>query len=364
MLRWARDAVAGAWLRMSANVWTVFQTTLAATAAWGIAVHWAGHRLPFFAPISAVVALTAARGERGTNAVRLLFGVVVGIVMGELVAGVLGQSVWTLPVSVFLAMMVAVALRAVRLMMVQAAASAILTVVFAGGVAGTYRLVDALIGAGVALVTVQLVFPPDPVGLLREAVRAALAEMRSGLEVVCRALESGDEEAFRSAAERLRDGGGQLGELASARNFSGRIARRVPVRRGLIDRVSAESAHASLLYPLSAGCQMLARASFSLPQAERDGFAPVVQGLAASLGVLAAGPDGREARQKAAGQASEAVRSLRDRPSGEPHLVTATMAARMVALDILLFTGVARERALASVRGAAEEPAVPLPPAG
>ena len=50
-------------------------------AAWVIAKHVVDHHEPFFAPIAAVVALNAPLGERGLNAVRLLEGVVVGIVV-------------------------------------------------------------------------------------------------------------------------------------------------------------------------------------------------------------------------------------------------------------------------------------------
>jgi uncharacterized membrane protein YgaE (UPF0421/DUF939 family) len=48
----------------------VLQGTLAATVAWVIAEHVVGDHDPFFAPIAAFVALNAAVGERGLNAVR------------------------------------------------------------------------------------------------------------------------------------------------------------------------------------------------------------------------------------------------------------------------------------------------------
>jgi uncharacterized membrane protein YgaE (UPF0421/DUF939 family) len=66
--------------------------TTAATAAWVIARRLGDHPDPFFAPIAAVVALNASRGERSSNAVRLLVGVVVGIVAGELAIGFLGAG--------------------------------------------------------------------------------------------------------------------------------------------------------------------------------------------------------------------------------------------------------------------------------
>lgn len=56
-----------------------------------IAVHVVDHRQPFAAPIAAVMSLNAARGERGSNAVRLLLGVILGILVGEAAIAVNGS---------------------------------------------------------------------------------------------------------------------------------------------------------------------------------------------------------------------------------------------------------------------------------
>jgi uncharacterized membrane protein YgaE (UPF0421/DUF939 family) len=71
----------------------------------------------------------------------------------------LGGGYGTLALATFAAMAVAVALGGVRITVGQAAVSAILTVAVADGEAGPQRLVDALIGAGTALVSSQLLFP-------------------------------------------------------------------------------------------------------------------------------------------------------------------------------------------------------------
>ncbi len=51
----------------------------------------------------------------------------------------------------------------------QAAVGAILVTAFGDTAAGLDRLVDALVGAAVALVFSQLLFSPDPLRLLRRA---------------------------------------------------------------------------------------------------------------------------------------------------------------------------------------------------
>ncbi len=148
--------------RLPPDTWLVLQSTLAATVAWVIANRVVGNPEPFFAPIAAVVALNASLGERGLNAVRLLLGVVIGIVAGELTVAALGGGYASLALAVFAATGVARALGGVRIVIAQAAAGAILTVAVANGEAGTERLVDALIGVGVALLFTQVLFSPSP----------------------------------------------------------------------------------------------------------------------------------------------------------------------------------------------------------
>jgi peptidoglycan/LPS O-acetylase OafA/YrhL len=57
--------------KLLADAWPLLQGTAAAMAAWVIATHLFDHHQPFYAPIAAVVALTAL-GERGLNALQLL----------------------------------------------------------------------------------------------------------------------------------------------------------------------------------------------------------------------------------------------------------------------------------------------------
>jgi uncharacterized membrane protein YgaE (UPF0421/DUF939 family) len=64
--------------------------------------------------------------ERGSNALRLLVGVAVGIVVGEVTVGVLGDGAWAMALAVFAAMTIARALGTARVTTAQAAAGAIL----------------------------------------------------------------------------------------------------------------------------------------------------------------------------------------------------------------------------------------------
>src|SRR4051794_14419311 len=212
--------------RLPPDTWMVLQGVVAATAAWVIAERVVGDHDPFFAPIAAFVGLNAALGERGLNAVRLLFGAVVGIGAGELTIAALGGGIGSLALAVFAATALARAFGGARIVIAQAAAGAILTVAVANGEAGTQRLVDALIGVGVALVFTQVLFSPRPLALLRRAEAAALADMAEALRLTARALESGDDDVAEQAMSRpraLRDRPSELNPTPAA---SGRGAPR------------------------------------------------------------------------------------------------------------------------------------------
>jgi len=243
-----------------ADMWPLLQSTAAATAAWVIARQLGDHPDPFFAPIAAVVALNASRGERGANAMRLLVGVVVGITAGELAISALGGGYGTLALATFAGMAAAVALGAARVTIAQAAASAILTVAVADGQAGPDRLVDALIGAGVALVFTQILFSPEPVALLRRAEAAALADMADALGLTARALEGDDDELADRAMSKLRDLRDRLAELSRTRRASSRVVRHSLRWRTRMAPVVRERENAGHLDLLGGSCLMLTRA--------------------------------------------------------------------------------------------------------
>lgn len=155
-----------------ADAWLLLQQALAATLAWLIATRVMQHHIPFFAPMAAVVALNTSLGQRGTNAIRLLIGVAVGIICGEGGLWLLGPGYSALGVATFVAMFLAQQVDRAPIVTAQAASAAILTVTTAGGEGGLDRLLDALVGAGVALVFSQVVFTPDPVRLAAHSARS------------------------------------------------------------------------------------------------------------------------------------------------------------------------------------------------
>ena len=69
-------------LALRARAWAIVHTALAASLAWEIAVEVLGHKRPFFAPVSAIIALGITAGQRTRRAIELVLAV-----DGVLVAG-------------------------------------------------------------------------------------------------------------------------------------------------------------------------------------------------------------------------------------------------------------------------------------
>jgi Fusaric acid resistance protein-like len=361
---WRRvmEVISGALGRVAANAWPLLQSTAAATAAWWLARWLNNHPDPFFAPIAAVVALNASRGQRGANALRLLAGVVVGIVAGELAITALGGGYGTLALATFTAMAAAFALGGARVTIAQAASGAILTVAVAEGQAGPNRLVDALVGAGVALAFTQVLFSPEPVALLRRAEAAALAEMAGGLELTAGALDRRDDGLDQQAMRSLWDLRDRLADLRRTRQASRRVVRHSLLWRARMAPVVHESEDAGHLDLLGGSCLLLTRTALAISPPEGRALAPSIRELADAIGDLAAAPGDRLTRRRAAGRALALAGSVAAGPPRSQATLTVSAAIRMVAADIGAFAGVDPGQAANVVREGTEDLEVPKPP--
>jgi uncharacterized membrane protein YgaE (UPF0421/DUF939 family) len=98
-------------------------------------------------------------------------------------------GVWTSALATFFAMLIARAVDDQPIVVAQAAFSAVLITTFGSQGQGWERLVDALIGVGVALVFSQLLFVPEPQRLLRRAESAVLSSLADSLWLTADVLE-------------------------------------------------------------------------------------------------------------------------------------------------------------------------------
>jgi uncharacterized membrane protein YgaE (UPF0421/DUF939 family) len=358
-MRHVRPALRGAFSRAADRVreegWVLLQQALAATLAWVIANHVVDHNNPFFAPIAAVVGLNAPLGERGGNVLRLLQGVFIGILAGLLALETLGASTGSLFLATLAGMATSRALGGSWLVIAQAAAAAILTVAVGTDQAGANRLIDALIGGGVALAFSQVLFTPEPVRLLRRAEARVLTDIASAFDLTTRAIDEHDQDLANRAIDSLRDLRDQLAQLGRARSASKRVARRSAAWRSQRDPVVKENEDAGQLDLLGGSALTVVRNATETTGDEREVLTPAIRDLAAEVRELALNPGDRGVRQRAADGVLETIRRLesddRVHDAAPDSALAATVAAvRSAAADILVFAGVDSDEAQRAIQ--------------
>lgn len=190
--------VGSAWLE-------IFQAGAAAGVAWYLAQLIVGQSRPFFAPIAAVISLGLSRGQPRRRAVELALGVALGIVIADLLVQGIGTGPVQIGFVVVLAMVAALLVGAGTLLVNQAVISALFVVTLPSGQGSTFdRFFDAAIGAAVALVLSQVLFPRNPIRQVAEAATKVLDELATALEEAALALAEGDRGEAERALDRVR----------------------------------------------------------------------------------------------------------------------------------------------------------------
>jgi len=281
--------------RLQPNLWPALQASVAAAAAWYLAHDVLGHAAPIFAPVSAAVTLGASRVMRGQRAVQLIGGVTIGIGIGVAVGAVAGAGAPALGLATMIAMCVAITVGGGftgngAMFINQASVSAILVIALQlpGGV--TQRLIEALIGGGIAVAIAVLLFPAAPLPVLRGAAKSVFITLHAAVEHLDEFL------AGRSTVDRTwtLDVGEQiyeqLGRLIAGRFTATEIVRLAPRwwhLRSTVRTADERLAHVNLL---SSGVMSLLRTTVdglgvepALP-AQLHG---AIQQLGAALGALA-----------------------------------------------------------------------------
>ena len=262
---------------MRASGSSLLLAALAAAVAWFIAHTVLGHQQPFFAPIAAAITLSTTPVGRALRTAQLLGGVLLGIGVAEGLSAVIGTSTAALGVIVLVTLLAAVmsgvGLFAEGVLFAnQAAVSAILVVTLHAHGTGPERALDAIVGGGVAFIFGVLLFPAEPMALVREAVRGVLQSLAETLQQAVRFLDSNTEPEAGWLRDRALHAHRRLEVLtrscASARRIV-RVAPRHWSRRAL---VAGEIDRLAQLNPLVDAVLGLARAAIADPGC--DGFFP------------------------------------------------------------------------------------------
>jgi uncharacterized membrane protein YgaE (UPF0421/DUF939 family) len=338
---------------------TMVQASVAAALAWFVATEVWGHRAPFFAPVSAIIALGQSYHQRGRRAVELVIGVSLGIAVADMLLTQLGTGVVQLAIVVFLGMGVGLCFGSSPLLVNQAAVSAALVATIAppsGGITFA-RSVDALTGGAIALAVAALLLPGDPLRLLRDASRPVLEELAATLQDVARALRERDVDAADAALERAR-AIDDLGDQFAAAVREGReTARYSPARRrerGTIETYAEAAAQIDLAVR---NVRVLARGAIralSLGESVPPEVADALEDLARAVRALEKTLDeggSREAVREPALRAAATATMVLER-TGNLSVSVIVGQIRSTAVDLLTGSGMDPAAAVDAVRAA------------
>jgi uncharacterized membrane protein YgaE (UPF0421/DUF939 family) len=130
----------------------------------------------------------------------MMTGVALGILLGAAIVAVAGVGAWQIVVATAAALLVTTGAGASPVIRIQAAASAILVVALhrPGSDLAVQRLVDALIGGGIAIVLARFLFPVDPLELVRSEATAPAAPAARSLGVAWQELTPRSRTRMRS----------------------------------------------------------------------------------------------------------------------------------------------------------------------
>ena len=238
------------------DIWfALAQTSVASGLAWYLAHDVLAHPQPFFAPIASAVCLSISNVLRGQRAVQMMIGVTLGIGTGSVVWGLLGTGPVPIGVVVLVALSVAVVIGRGFIgqgMMFanQTVVSSILVLALPRSGVGYERIYDALIGGCLALVFAVLLFPADPLRVLRRA-RIGVLDTLHGVLSRTADFAAGRRQPARdwplSAVDRVHE---QVGDLIQARATARQVVRLSPRRwrmRDIVRGADHQAVHVALL---------------------------------------------------------------------------------------------------------------------
>jgi uncharacterized membrane protein YgaE (UPF0421/DUF939 family) len=251
----ASAAALAALKRLRGRLFNLLQTSVASGLAWYLAHDVLGHPQAFFAPIASAVCLSISNVLRAQRAIQMMIGVTMGIGIGTVAQWLLGPGAVPITVATLIALSLAVLIGQGFIgqgMMFanQTVVSAILVLALYRSGVGWERIYDALIGGCLAIVFAVLLFPADPLKVLR---RARIGVLRILQAVLSRTAEVAAGRRVPppdwplSAVDRVHE---QLGGLIQARATARQAVRLSPRRWGLRNSVQGadhQAVHVALL---------------------------------------------------------------------------------------------------------------------
>ncbi len=339
--------------RLRLTALPIAQSAIAAALAWWVATGPPiNHELPFFSPIAALITVGVSLGQRLRRVIELVGGVALGVLVGDLLIGVIGTGVPQIAIVVALAMMVAIFLGGGSVIVTQAAASAVLVATLVPPSEGTAvnleRFVDATVGGLVGLAVTVLLLPVNPVSAAKRGLDPLLDTLAELLDGSADALANRDRAGAALVLGRARDTQQSIDDLTEALEGSAEVARIAPVRWHQRGQLVGYLDAAEPIDHLARNLRVLARHVITLLRRKE----PVPEVLPAALRALAGAvrllrmdldhaAEPTEARASAIAAAELATEAL-DQTGGFAGQVVVAQTQAM-AEDLLRATGLDRD---------------------
>jgi uncharacterized membrane protein YccC len=193
------------------QVFLAAKTAIAAGLAWVAALAADPHSRPYFAPLAVLLVVQPTVYDSLSRAFQRIAGVVVGVAAALAVSQVLAPSAWSIGIIIFAGLLVGWTARLGPQGVVQVPVSALL-VFLVGRTTPGYggeRIVDTLIGAGVAVIAVLLTPPAPALDAVMSQALAPLHRCTEILRVISAGIEStwtpGQTDSWRLDAAALID---------------------------------------------------------------------------------------------------------------------------------------------------------------
>ena len=267
-----------------ARLWSeggqVLQKALAAGVAYWIASVPLGHEQPAFASIAALISLSVVTGKEGRQAIELVFGVAVGLVVADLLISVVGSGALQISLVVGLATGLVLFFGGGALSTTEAGVSALLMVILASpnsDLTGE-RFVEALVGSGIAL-AVRLLFPHNPGASVEKAAHPIFDEFIDVLEEIYEALYTGDLEQAERALKKARRMDARVGGFKEALETEYGSVRLSPVRRRALGQLGFYARAADQLDLAVRDSRGLARAAVAMIRSGGASHEPLAESV-------------------------------------------------------------------------------------
>jgi uncharacterized membrane protein YgaE (UPF0421/DUF939 family) len=280
--------------------------------------------------------------------------VALGVLVGDLLIGVIGTGVPQIAAVVALAMIAAIFLGGGAVIVTQAAGSAVLVVTLVpssnDSAVNLDRFVDATIGGLVGLAVTVLLLPVNPVSAARRQLDPLLDTLAELLDGSADTLAERDRAGAALVLGRSRETQEVIDELTTALEGSAEVARIAPVRWHQRGQLVGYLDAAEPIDHLARNLRVLARHVITMLRRKEpvpEVLPPALRTLAGAIRMLqldlAAAAEPTEARSSAVAAAELATEAL-DQTGGFAGQVVVAQT-RSMAVDLLRATGLDRDDA-------------------